>query len=775
MGAADAKADLFELDAYNPSSGVREIYPGQIGSFGFRLVAAEGFTDSVTIALPGLPPGWDFSLTKAFLFANQIGYVRILPGPEPMIGSYPMQVVGTSGAEVDTLSVTLNVVSPPVCWDRATIASTRSRLTVTNEGSMGADIGRLGGLDPNTAEPLPAFEYPIGSQKEHLFYSILWIGGIVGSDTLVTTGHDGWNMSGRELNPNACPEGAIRPGVETNELAVLGFGDTLSDPSLTGLDDTDGRPHIALPIEVTQRILHWDDLSDANGDAFVFECKLKNIGAEDIESGWVGLNTDGDVGYGGEPQGASPYRDSPTRHLLSESTISGVTIGDTTVAAGGSAVLPVEFYTAAPLLSFSVPLTLENLSADSARIDSVVYNPDIFDSLIYNDDSSIFVFIPLQPPPLPDSTYTLGEIYMTAGSDSAGAFVIDTTTVSIGLETYTYEFIDTDTVSSVPAFDPGVVRVQWYIDDLTGYLPDEEIAYIIDNDGDPGYGVWDHYVSVRGAMGIKFLDPTSSFPTVNYNWWTSNGNPALDWGPRRTGTLGDPFRDFATGGIGTPVGDRNKYYILSHGENDYDQLDASLDYTAESWLPPHATLGDNLALGSDSRFLISTGPFDLPAGDSLTFAFAVAVGDNVHTDPNAYENLVDPANPGAFYSTLDFTNLVAKMNLAEVKYVALNIEESGNIGHLPTEFGLSQNYPNPFNPVTTIRYSLPHRSHVTLTVHNILGQKVATLVNTLRPPGNHTARWNGRDSRGRAVSSGVYFYRLTTEGFVDTRKMLLLK
>ncbi len=74
----------------------------------------------------------------------------------------------------------------------------------------------------------------------------------------------------------------------------------------------------------------------------------------------------------------------------------------------------------------------------------------------------------------------------------------------------------------------------------------------------------------------------------------------------------------------------------------------------------------------------------------------------------------------------------------------------------PGDFSLSQNYPNPFNPATTIRYSLPHRAHVTLTVHNTLGQKVAELVNAQIESGVHKVRFDGS-----GLASGVYFCRLS--------------
>jgi hypothetical protein len=89
---------------------------------------------------------------------------------------------------------------------------------------------------------------------------------------------------------------------------------------------------------------------------------------------------------------------------------------------------------------------------------------------------------------------------------------------------------------------------------------------------------------------------------------------------------------------------------------------------------------------------------------------------------------------------------------------------------MPQEFSLNQNYPNPFNPSTTIQYALPHRSHMTLTVFNTLGQQVATLVNGEVEAGYHEVKI---DAAG--LSSGVYFYRMQAGDFVQSKKFVLLK
>ena len=89
---------------------------------------------------------------------------------------------------------------------------------------------------------------------------------------------------------------------------------------------------------------------------------------------------------------------------------------------------------------------------------------------------------------------------------------------------------------------------------------------------------------------------------------------------------------------------------------------------------------------------------------------------------------------------------------------------------LPVVFSLEQNYPNPFNPSTTIRYGLPYKSAVELTVYNMLGQQLVVLVQGEQEAGYHDVKFDGS-----GYSSGVYFYRLAAGDFIQTRKVLLLK
>ena len=95
-------------------------------------------------------------------------------------------------------------------------------------------------------------------------------------------------------------------------------------------------------------------------------------------------------------------------------------------------------------------------------------------------------------------------------------------------------------------------------------------------------------------------------------------------------------------------------------------------------------------------------------------------------------------------------------------------------GHFPKYFNLFQNYPNPFNPETSISFALPQEGHVLIEVYNVLGQKVATLVDEYQLSSYHRARWDGRDAAGKKATTGIYLCRMKAGDLLKTQKMTLL-
>jgi hypothetical protein len=106
--------------------------------------------------------------------------------------------------------------------------------------------------------------------------------------------------------------------------------------------------------------------------------------------------------------------------------------------------------------------------------------------------------------------------------------------------------------------------------------------------------------------------------------------------------------------------------------------------------------------------------------------------------------------------------------LSDSKAVLLPTE--GGTPSLPSAFELNQNYPNPFNPSTTIGFSIPAKSRVSLRIFNLLGQEVALLANDDLSAGRYEIRWNPE-----GLASGTYFYRLQAGSYVESKKLLYLK
>lgn len=123
------------------------------------------------------------------------------------------------------------------------------------------------------------------------------------------------------------------------------------------------------------------------------------------------------------------------------------------------------------------------------------------------------------------------------------------------------------------------------------------------------------------------------------------------------------------------------------------------------------------------------------------------------------------------------SNINSVTKLKQLSEVAQRLCDSGFViginqisSQVPGYFKLYQNYPNPFNPITNIKYDVAFRTKVKITIYDINGREVKTLVNEVQSPGHYTADWDGSNN-----SSGVYFYRIETETFMDSKKMVLIK
>ncbi len=192
-----------------------------------------------------------------------------------------------------------------------------------------------------------------------------------------------------------------------------------------------------------------------------------------------------------------------------------------------------------------------------------------------------------------------------------------------------------------------------------GFIDTVNIAWISDNNGldddTKDQCPFSTSTSLTSVTGSRVVRTPSDSLNYSFNWWISNVSAALDFGPRKAGTPDDPFRDFG-GYLGTPEGDRNKYYIMRHEEFDYDQLFTAVDHTDEGWLqrPIQAT---DFANGFDTRYLLSFGPFDIQPGEVLPLSFAYVAGEDFLTRCEAWNEIFNANLPQTYYDYLNFNDL----------------------------------------------------------------------------------------------------------------------
>ena len=127
---------------------------------------------------------------------------------------------------------------------------------------------------------------------------------------------------------------------------------------------------------------------------------------------------------------------------------------------------------------------------------------------------------------------------------------------------------------------------------------------------------------------------------------------------------------------------------------------------------------------------------------------------------------------GQLLGSLSGAGSSVKITSPSVKSVILTLNDGANI---PKVFALGQNYPNPFNPTTRFTVDVPKASTVEITIYDVLGQKVNTIMNGQQAPGSITVQWDGRDANGLPVTSGVYFVHMKSDNFTATQKIMLMK
>jgi len=234
--------------------------------------------------------------------------------------------------------------------------------------------------------------------------------------------------------------------------------------------------------------------------------------------------------------------------------------------------------------------------------------------------------------------------------------------------------------------------------------------------------------------------------------------------------------------ITQPIGEDNLYVLDSNGIYGPDTL--SWQYTA-------TPLGDLFAANisgahrlENGNTLICDGPrghyFEVDSAGSLVWDYVNPV---VNTGP-LYQGQEIPTQGSAQNSTLNRTFRVHRYPTDYLGFAGHNLEPTGpielymnihDLTFLPDKHSLHQNYPNPFNPETIIPYNLPENIFVNITIYDLLGRQVKTLVNQVQNAGFNSIQWNATNDYGEPVSAGIYLYQIQAGTFYQTRKMALLR
>lgn len=219
---------------------------------------------------------------------------------------------------------------------------------------------------------------------------------------------------------------------------------------------------------------------------------------------------------------------------------------------------------------------------------------------------------------------------------------------------------------------------------------------------------------------------------------------------------------------------------LATGHADLVGAAPGLVYSGLSFRPRLGELWACVRTPLDSIFTLNT--------TTGTPAFVGVTGFSAITSSLAFEPggrllaLIDNGYGEDYLATLDTVTaagviVAGPLLVRNLRSIATMVDSVGTVpvsdqhaGALPFAFAVDQNFPNPFNPSTTIKYDLPRTSHVSLSVYDMLGREVATLLNEEKSAGTHTVQW---DASG--IASGVYFYRIKAGDFVQTKRMLLMR
>jgi len=253
--------------------------------------------------------------------------------------------------------------------------------------------------------------------------------------------------------------------------------------------------------------------------------------------------------------------------------------------------------------------------------------------------------------------------------------------------------------------------------------------------------------SILSIVNINSVNPNES-PRFNY---------IVDTEGDKIQKVGSWTESFNPGAYGSS----NSLFIPSGEGNNHItynlEVDLENDYELYAWW-----IADTQN-SKDTPYIINhkNGIDTVTVDQTESGSFWNIIGNFTFTGTNTdYVKITDGGTTGGYISA-DAIRIVSEEKITGISEQQIT---------LPNVFRLKQNYPNPFNPSTTIKYSLPTQSNVTLKVFDVLGSEITTLINKEQPLGNYEIEFDGND-----LTSGIYFYRLQAGDFVETKKMILMK
>ncbi len=254
---------------------------------------------------------------------------------------------------------------------------------------------------------------------------------------------------------------------------------------------------------------------------------------------------------------------------------------------------------------------------------------------------------------------------------------------------------------------------------------------------------------------LTWVEPTDSRILLSYNIYR-DGDMLV--------TVEDDVLEYLDEGLNSDEYDYHVTAVYDSGESDPSNT-ATITVT----LPVPQNF--NAVSQGDNTNIVCT--WEAPAEvRSLTGYKIYRDGEEIGTATGTfYMDMGVSSGTYLYHATAMYSDMYesAASNEVEVDHVSSDENE------IPLITELSGNYPNPFNPTTKISFALNEDQHVRIDIFNIKGEKVLTLVNDKFDAANHSVQWSGLDESGRPVTSGVYFYRMKTDDYQSTRKMILLK